>query len=99
MRLGPQAVFRSVNRLLLDTATSEYLFCCDFFSDDGAFMDLFQPTLQTVEAALAVQLQVSWCAASFLCAWNVIRSLQPGRSGLTVHISHAHDVRLCAGGL
>ena len=53
-----QAVFRSVNRLLLDTATSEYLFCCDFFSDDGAFMDLFQPTLAMVEAALAVQLQV-----------------------------------------
>lgn len=29
-----QVIFRNVHKLLLDTATSEYLFCCDFFDPD-----------------------------------------------------------------
>ena len=55
---GAQAVFSSVNRLLLDTATSEWLFCTDFFAEDGVFLDLFGPTQQLVEAGLAAQLLV-----------------------------------------
>ena len=48
-----------MNRLLLDTATSEWLFCSDFFAEDGVFLDLFAPTQQMVEAGLAAQLQVA----------------------------------------
>lgn len=62
-----QIIFRSVNKLLMDTATSEYLFCCDFFQDDTVFTHLFAPTLTVVEAAFSSQLQVpspASCSAS-----------------------------------
>lgn len=51
-------LFRSVNKLLMDTATSEYLFCSDFFQEPAVFHELFAATLQVVESALAAQLQV-----------------------------------------
>jgi vacuolar protein sorting-associated protein 52 len=44
--------------LLMDTATSEYLFCCDFFQEDTVFSELFAATLAVVESALGAQLQV-----------------------------------------
>eukprot|EP00958_Prasinococcus_capsulatus_P017996 scaffold2075_cov444-Prasinococcus_capsulatus_cf.AAC.4 len=47
-----EELFRSVNKLLLDTATSEYLFCNDFFGDDLAFRDLFAGPLGVVEESL-----------------------------------------------
>ena len=57
--LGLQLLFRSVNKLLMDTATSEYLFCFDFFQEAAVFHELFAPTLQVVESALAATLPVS----------------------------------------
>ena len=54
-----QVLFRSVNKLLMDTATAEYLFCCDFFQEDAIFAELFAATLAVVEAALAASLQVA----------------------------------------
>ena len=53
-----QAIFRSVSKLLMDTATSEYLFCCSFFQDDAIFHELFAATLTVVESSLAAMLQV-----------------------------------------
>lgn len=53
-----QAIFRSVSKLLMDTATSEYLFCCSFFQDDAIFHELFVATLTVVESSLAAMLQV-----------------------------------------
>ena len=38
---GAQVLFRSVSKLLMDTATAEYLFCCDFFQEDTIFTELF----------------------------------------------------------
>lgn len=54
-----QVLFRSVNKLLMDTSTSEYLFCIDFFQEDSIYHELIAPTLSVIEAALAAQLQVS----------------------------------------
>jgi len=48
-----EVLFRSVNKLLMDTATSEYLFCADFFGEDAMFHELFAPTLQAVESHLS----------------------------------------------
>lgn len=73
--LGPQLLFRSVNKLLMDTATSEYLFCSDFFQEAAVFHELFAPTLQVVESALAATLPVSCavlCCADFCCALCVM---------------------------
>ncbi len=56
-----QVIFRNVHKLLLDTATSEYLFCCDFFDEDEGlpvFRDLFAPIVGVVESDLAHNLQV-----------------------------------------
>lgn len=61
-----QLLFRSVNKLLMDTATSEYLFCSDFFQEATVFYELFAPTLQVVESALAATLPV--CSAVLCCA-------------------------------
>ena len=60
-RVPAQVLFRSVNKLLMDTATSEYLFCADFFGEDAVFHELFGPTLAAVEAHLSSTVQV--CAS------------------------------------
>lgn len=63
-----QLLFRSVNKLLMDTATSEYLFCSDFFQEAAVFYELFAPTLQVVESALAATLPVCSAGALLCCA-------------------------------
>ena len=42
----------------MDTATSEFLFCTDFFDDEGVFRELFAPIVMVVEGDLANALQV-----------------------------------------
>ena len=54
-----QFIFRSMHKLLMDTSTSEYLFCLEFFQDDGVYHELIAPTQAAVETALNAQLQVS----------------------------------------
>ncbi len=53
-----QVLFRSLNKLLMDTATSEYLFCLEFFQDQAVFSELFAATLSVVEGSLNIQLVV-----------------------------------------
>ena len=36
----------------MDCATSEYLFCCDFFEEERVFKDLFQPIILVIEGDL-----------------------------------------------
>ncbi|XP_078433603.1 vps52 / Sac2 family [Wolffia australiana] len=36
-----EALFRSLHKLLMDTATSEYLFCDEFFGEDSVFYEIF----------------------------------------------------------
>ena len=56
--MPPQVLFRSVHKLLMDTSTSEYLFCTEFFQDDSVYHELMAPALGVVESSLAAQLQV-----------------------------------------
>lgn len=49
----------------MDTATSEYLFCSDFFQEAAVFHELFAPTLQVVESALAATLPVSFAMQNY----------------------------------
>ncbi len=79
MRPGDvQLLFRSVNKLLMDTATSEYLFCSDFFQEAAVFHELFAPTLQVVESALAATLPVSthalYCPELFVSMLQAVES-------------------------
>ncbi|KAG1668944.1 hypothetical protein FOA52_000988 [Chlamydomonas sp. UWO 241] len=52
-KLPYEVIFRSVHKLLMDTATSEHFFCVDFFADGPAFKELLVPVVAVVEAALA----------------------------------------------
>ncbi|XP_023760386.1 vacuolar protein sorting-associated protein 52 A isoform X1 [Lactuca sativa] len=36
-----EVLFRSLHKLLMDTATSEYVFCGDFFGEESVFLDIF----------------------------------------------------------
>ncbi|XP_021287595.1 vacuolar protein sorting-associated protein 52 A [Herrania umbratica] len=36
-----EVLFRSLHKLLMDTATSEYLFCDEFFGEESIFYDIF----------------------------------------------------------
>ncbi|KAL2619828.1 hypothetical protein R1flu_000033 [Riccia fluitans] len=40
-RFPYEVLFRSLHKLLMDTATSEYLFCSSFFGEDSIFNDIF----------------------------------------------------------
>jgi len=52
-----EVVFRSVHKLLCDTATAEYLFCADFWDDDdgSVFRECLRPAAQLVEDDLRAQ--------------------------------------------
>jgi hypothetical protein len=52
-------IFRNVHKLLVDTASSEFLFCLDFWEDESVFKELFGPVVAVVESDLATQLQVT----------------------------------------
>ncbi|KAL4424816.1 hypothetical protein ABPG77_011066, partial [Micractinium sp. CCAP 211/92] len=38
-----EVLFRSLHRLLMDTAAHEYLFCLEMWGEEGAYRDLFAP--------------------------------------------------------
>jgi hypothetical protein len=53
-----QVIFRNVHQLLLDTASAEFLFCLDWWGDEGVWRELAPPVVGAVEGDLAQQLQV-----------------------------------------
>eukprot|EP00252_Welwitschia_mirabilis_P021348 TRINITY_DN5467_c0_g1_i1.p1 TRINITY_DN5467_c0_g1~~TRINITY_DN5467_c0_g1_i1.p1 ORF type:complete len:789 (+),score=162.25 TRINITY_DN5467_c0_g1_i1:86-2452(+) len=44
-----EVLFRSLHKLLMDTATSEYLFCLDFFGEDAIFYDIFSGPFSVID--------------------------------------------------
>ncbi|KAM3276095.1 hypothetical protein ACQJBY_044468 [Aegilops geniculata] len=44
-----EVLFRSLQKLLIDTATSEYLFSDDFFGEESLFQDIFAGPIQVVD--------------------------------------------------
>lgn len=47
-----------MHKLLADTASSEFLFCLDFWEDEPLFRELIAPVVAVVEGDLTQQLQV-----------------------------------------
>ena len=48
-----EVLFRSAHKLLMDSATSEYLFCHDFWAgDQSMFQEVFAPAIAAVEESL-----------------------------------------------
>ena len=44
----------------MDTATTEYLFCCDFFAESEVFRELFQPIIAVVEGEFTSTMHVGY---------------------------------------
>lgn len=44
-----EVLFRSLHKLLMDTATSEYLFCTSFFGEDSIFSEIFAGSFAVIE--------------------------------------------------
>ncbi|KAG6518989.1 hypothetical protein ZIOFF_022476 [Zingiber officinale] len=44
-----EVLFRSLHKLLMDTATSEYLFCDDFFAEESIFHEIFAGPFQVID--------------------------------------------------
>ena len=61
-----EVLFRSLYRLLLDTATSEYLFCTDFWGDTAVFDELIAPVLDAIREKLEEDLPEVHDAVSLL---------------------------------
>jgi hypothetical protein len=71
-----------VHKLLVDTASSEFLFCLDFWDDETVFKELFSPVVAVVEGDLAQAVQVSdlaptvsWkaqLAAMYMQPWQLL---------------------------
>lgn len=51
-----EEAYRSIHKLLMDTTTSEYMFCNDFFGDKSIFNRLFAAPLASVEEGLNTML-------------------------------------------
>lgn len=47
-----EVLFRSLQKLLLDTATSEYLFCDEFFGEESMFYDIFAGPFSVIDEHL-----------------------------------------------
>lgn len=52
-----QVVFRSLHRLLADTASSEFLFAVDFWGDESVYRAAIAPSLAALETGLTAALQ------------------------------------------
>ncbi|XP_021912590.1 vacuolar protein sorting-associated protein 52 A [Carica papaya] len=44
-----EVLFRSLQKLLMDTATSEYLFCDDFFGEESIFNEIFSGPFSVID--------------------------------------------------
>ncbi len=50
-----EVLFRSAHKLLMDSATSEYLFCHEFWAGDNTiFREVFAPAVAAVEENLSL---------------------------------------------
>ena len=86
-----EVLFRSLYRLLLDTATSEYLFCTDFWGDRTVFDELMAPVLEAIREKLEEDLPEMYDAIGLLlmiCVNNKHRILMQRRRvpGLDQHL-------------
>ncbi|GAB4822229.1 hypothetical protein N2152v2_009275 [Parachlorella kessleri] len=68
-----EVLFRSLQKLLMDTAAHEYLFCCDFWGEDSVYQDLFQQVLAFVETSLSAILQEMYDPIALLLMIRVNR--------------------------
>lgn len=93
-----EQLFRSLSKLLMDTAAHEYLFCLEFWGEDGraAFRDTFAPVTAFVLASLGAAVQELHDPLALLLAIRINRehSLALARRAIPALDDHFDAVNL-----
>lgn len=93
-----EALFRSLSKLLMDTASHEYLFCCDFWGDDGrtAYKESFTPVTSFIQASLGTAVHDLHDPVAVLLGIRINRehSLALARRGIPALDDHFDAVNL-----
>ncbi|KAL0404646.1 UNVERIFIED_CONTAM: Vacuolar protein sorting-associated protein 52 A, partial [Sesamum radiatum] len=67
-----EVLFRSLHKLLMDTAASEYLFCDEFFGEQSMFYDIFAGPFSVVDEHLNTILPNSFDAIGLMLMIRII---------------------------
>jgi hypothetical protein len=93
-----EALFRSLSKLLMDTGSHEYLFCCDFWGEDGkfAYRDAFTPVTSFIQASLSAAVHEMHDPIALLLALRITRehSLLLARRGIPALDDHFDALNL-----
>ncbi|KAJ1296691.1 hypothetical protein BS78_01G321600 [Paspalum vaginatum] len=71
-----EVLFRSLQKLLIDTATSEYLFTDDFFGEESIFHDIFAGPIQVVDEHFTAVLLNCYDAIGIMLMIRIIHQHQ-----------------------
>ncbi|GJP63065.1 hypothetical protein CLOP_g20139, partial [Closterium sp. NIES-67] len=71
-----EVLFRSLHKLLIDTATSEFLFCKEFFGDDSTFHAVFAGPFAVIDEHFAAVLPNCYDAIGLLLMIRMTRQFQ-----------------------
>ncbi|KVH98490.1 vacuolar protein sorting-associated protein 52 A [Cynara cardunculus var. scolymus] len=72
-----EVLFRSLHKLLMDTATSEYVFCGDFFGEESVFYEIFSGPFAVMDEHFSTVLPNSFDAIGIM---------------LMIRITHQHQL-------
>jgi len=93
-----EALFRSLSKLLMDTGSHEYLFCCDFWDEDGkaAYRDTFLPVTSFIQASLYAAVHEMHDPIALLLALRITRehALLLARRGIPALDDHFDALNL-----
>ncbi|KAL5713613.1 Vacuolar protein sorting-associated protein 52 [Ranunculus cassubicifolius] len=71
-----EVLFRSLHKLLMDTATSEYLFCDDFFGEESIFYDIFSGPFSVIDEHFSTNLPNCYDAIGLMLMIRIIHQHQ-----------------------
>nr|GMD26761.1 vacuolar protein sorting-associated protein 52 A [Ipomoea batatas] len=71
-----EVLFRSLHKLLLDTASSEYLFCDNFFGEESIFYDIFAGPFAVIDEHFNLILPNSFDAIGLMLMIRIIHQHQ-----------------------
>ncbi|KAG5624529.1 hypothetical protein H5410_009747 [Solanum commersonii] len=71
-----EVLFRSLHKLLMDTASSEYLFCDDFFGEQTMFHDIFAGPFSVIDEHFGTILPNSFDAIGLMLMIRIIHQHQ-----------------------
>lgn len=71
-----EVLFRSLHKLLMDTATSEYLFCDDFFGEESIFYDIFAGPFAVIDESFSLILPNCFDAIGLMLMIRIIHQHQ-----------------------